>query len=93
MAKRRAEAAQVGEEKPFGGSTVIDGSAVNKTQGQLQGQGNTASAGPAPLKNQMMDSLEGYLDNIAAAATQTVAKGGPLSELAASLIISVDTVV
>ena len=44
----------------------------------------------------MMDSLEGYLDNIAAAATQTAAQtaenGGPLAELAASLAISVDTV-
>ena len=39
----------------------------------------------------MIDSLEGYLDNIAAAATQTAAKGGPLAELAASLEISVDT--
>ena len=40
----------------------------------------------------MMDSLEGYLDNIATAATQTAANGGPLAELAASLAISVDTV-
>ena len=40
----------------------------------------------------MMESLEGYLDNIAAAATQTAANGGPLAELAASLAISVDTV-
>ena len=41
----------------------------------------------------MLDSLEGYLNNIAAAATQTVAKGSPLAELAASLAVSVDTVV
>ena len=40
----------------------------------------------------MLDLLEGYLDKIAAAATQTVAKLGPLSELAASLAIPVDTV-
>ena len=39
-----------------------------------------------------MDSLDGYLENIAAAATQTSAKGGPLVELVASLAISVDTV-
>ena len=39
----------------------------------------------------MMDSLEGYLDNIAAAAMQTAENGGPLAELAASLAISVDT--
>ena len=40
----------------------------------------------------MLDSLKGYLDNIAAAATQTAANGGPLAELAASLAVSVDTV-
>ena len=40
----------------------------------------------------MMDLIEGYLDNIAAADTQTVAKGGPLAELAASLAISVYTI-
>ena len=32
------------------------------------------------------------MDNIASAATQTAANGGPLVELAASLVISVDTV-
>ena len=40
----------------------------------------------------MLDSLEGYLDNIAAAATQTAANGGPLEELEASLAVFVDTV-
>ena len=35
----------------------------------------------------MLDSLEGYLDNIAAVST-----GTPLAELAASLAVSVDTV-
>ena len=44
------------------------------------------------MSNQMLDSLEGYLDNIAAAATKTAANGGPLVKLAASLAISVDTV-
>ena len=44
------------------------------------------------LSNQIIDSLEGYLDNIAAAETQTAANGGPLAELAASLAVSVDTV-
>ena len=48
--------------------------------------------GPSLLTNKMMDSPEGYLDNIAAAATQIFAKGGPLAEVAASLAISVDTV-
>ena len=40
----------------------------------------------------MMDSLEVYLNNIAAAATQRVDQGGPLLELAASLSVSVDNV-
>ena len=40
----------------------------------------------------MMDSLEGYLNNIAAASTQTEDQGGPLAESAASLSVSVDTV-
>ena len=44
------------------------------------------------MSHQMLDSLEGYLNNIATAATQTVATGGPLAELAASLAVSVDTV-
>ena len=44
------------------------------------------------MLHQMLDSLEGYLDNIAATATQTAANDGPLTELAASLAVSVDTV-
>ena len=40
----------------------------------------------------MLDSLEGYLDNIAAAAMQKAATGTPLVELAESLAVSVDTV-
>ena len=40
----------------------------------------------------MLDSLEGYFDNIAAAATQAVAIGGPIVELSSILAISVDTV-
>ena len=44
------------------------------------------------MPHQMLDSLEGYLDNITAAATQTAANGGPLAELASSLMVSVDTV-
>ena len=42
----------------------------------------------------MLDLLEGYLDNIdVAAATQAVTKRGPLEELSASLLISIDKVV
>ena len=44
------------------------------------------------MLHQMLDYLEGYLDTIAAAATQTAANGAPLAELVASLAVSVDTV-
>ena len=44
------------------------------------------------MSHQMLDSLEGYIENIAAEATQTMATCGPLPELAASLTVSVDTV-
>ena len=44
------------------------------------------------MSHQMLDSLEGYLDNIAAAATQMAATRTPLAELAASLEVLVDTV-
>ena len=44
------------------------------------------------MSHQILDSLEGYLDNIAVAETQTAAMGTPLAELAASLAVSVDTV-
>ena len=44
------------------------------------------------MSHQILDSLEGYLENIAAAATQTAATGTPLAELAASLAVLADTV-
>ena len=91
-AKRRAEAAWEEKEKPFGGSVVFSATAEKTTNEKLRRRGNPATAGPAQLTNQMMDLLEGYLDNIAASTTQTSAKGGPIAELAASLEISVDTV-
>ena len=40
----------------------------------------------------MIYDLEGYIDKIAAEATQTADNGGPLAELAASLAVSVDMV-
>ena len=42
------------------------------------------------ISHKMLYSLEGYLDNIAAAATQTAETHTPLAELAASLAVSVD---
>ena len=44
------------------------------------------------MSHKMLDSLEGYLDNIASTATQTAATGTPLAELATGLAVSVDTV-
>ena len=44
------------------------------------------------MSHHMLDSLEGYIDNITASATQTSANGAPLAELAAILEVSVDTV-
>ena len=66
VAKRRAEAAREGEEISFGGSAVFGASTERKTNEQLQRRGNTTSAGPAPVTNQIMDLIEGYQDNIAA---------------------------
>ena len=91
VAKQRAEAAREGEEKPFGGSALF-GAALEKPYEKLRRQDHKKIEGNTQLTNQMLDSLEGYLENIAAAATKTAANGGPPAELAASLAISVDTV-
>ena len=72
--------------KPFGGS------AVNKAHKQLRQRGHTDSDVTYPPPNQILDSLEGYLDNIFVAATQAVEKGVSLAELSVSLAISIDTV-
>ena len=73
-----------GKQKPFGGSAQF---------GPAPFEENTATeSNPPTIAHQMLDSLEGYLDNIAAAATQTAATGTPLAELAARLAVSVDTV-
>ena len=78
VAKRRVKAAREGEKKPFGGSAMFK-VALNKRQDQKKTEGNPH------LTNQMLDLLEGYLDNIAAAATQMAANGVSLAELSASL--------
>ena len=67
------------EEKNFGGSVTFGGTNKTQTKG-------------AQITHQMMDLLEGYLNNIATAAIQTEDPGGPLAELAASLAVSVDIV-
>ena len=69
MANRRAEAAREG-----GGGKPFGGSAVNKAHPQLRQRGHTDSAVTYPPPNQILDSLEGYLDNIFVAATQAVEK-------------------
>ena len=85
VTKRRWEAAREGEQEPFGGSALF-GVAHVKNEHPAQEE--------APkMSHQVIDSLEGYIDNIAAAETQTAATGGPLAELAAKLAVSVDTVV
>ena len=56
------------------------------------GTNNKTQTKGAQLTHHMMDSLEGYFNNIAAAATQTADQGVPLAELGASLTVSVDTV-
>ena len=73
-----------GEQKPFGGSAQFGPAPIEEK--------TAPESNPPQMSNQMLDSLEGYLDNIAAAATQTAATGTPLAELAASLAVSVDTV-
>ena len=64
----------VGREKPFGGSAVSGASEEKTTDEQLRRRGNSTFLVPAPLTNQMMELLEGNLDNISAVATQTAAK-------------------
>ena len=84
VAKRRTEAVREGDQKPFGGSAQFGPAPV--------GEKTEPESNPPTMSHQMLDSLEGYLDNIAAAATQTAATGTPLTELAASLVVLVDTV-
>ena len=75
-AKQRGEKTRDAGEQPFGGA------AASTPMRDI----------PLAGSNQMMDSLAGYLDNIAAAATNTAtATGGPLADLAASMVIVVDT--
>ena len=83
--KRRSEAVREGEHKPFGGSAQFGVAPVRNEPEQKESNTPTIS-------HQMLDSLEGYLDNIAAAATQTAATGTSIAEFADSLAVSVDTV-
>ena len=84
VAKRRSEAVREGEQKPFGGSPQFGPAPVKEK--------TAPESNPPTMSHQMLDSLEGYLNNIAAAATQTAATGTPLAELAARLAVLVDTV-
>ena len=84
VAKRRSKEVREGEQKPFGGSAQFGPAPI--------GEETETESNPLTMSHQMLESLEGYLDNIAAAATQTAATGTPLAELAASLAVSVDTV-
>ena len=73
-----------GRTKPFGGSAQFVPAPVKEKK--------APESNPPTMSHQMLDLLEGYLDNIAVAATQTAATGTPLAELEASLAVSVDTV-
>ena len=84
VAKRISEAAREGEQQPFRGTALFGVAPVGNEPPEQK---------EAPkMSHQMRDSLEGYLDNIAAAAIQTAATGTPLAELAAILAVLVDTV-
>ena len=85
MVKRRAKASREGNNKPFSGA------AVDAAHNQLCLKAVTSSV-PSPLSNHMLDLIAGYINNIASAATQAVANGGPLVELSACLSVLVDTV-
>ena len=81
MAKQRAKSAREGENKPFGGA------AADTAYDQLLRKA-AASSAPPVLSNNMLDSIEGYINNIADAATQPVTNGDPLAELSAILAVS-----
>ena len=85
VAKRRSEEVREGEQKPFGGSAQFGPDPVGTEPEKTE-------SNPPTMSHQILDSLEGYLDNIAAAATQTAATVTLLAELVASLAVSVDTV-
>ena len=74
-----------GEQKPFGGSAQFGTAPVGNEPDKTE-------SNPPKMSHKILDSFEGYLDNITAAATQTAATGTPLAESAASLALSVDTV-
>ena len=85
VAKRRSEAVREGEQETFGVSAQFGPAPVGNEPEKTE-------SNPPTMSHQMLDLLEGYLDNIAAAAMQTEATGKTLAELAASLTVSVDTV-
>ena len=62
VTKRRSEAVREGEQKPFGGSAQFGPAPVRNEPEKTE-------SNPPTMSHQMLDSLEGYLDNIAAAAT------------------------
>ena len=84
VAKRQSEAAREREQKNFRGSALFGVAPVGNKQPEQQEE--------QKMSHQILDYLEGYLDNTATAATQKAAMGTPLAELAAILAVSVDTV-
>ena len=84
ISKQQSEAAREVEGKTFGGSALFVAAPVAQDKKKKEETPH--------MSNQILDSLEGYLDNIASVATQTAANGDPLAELVDSLTVSVDTV-
>ena len=72
VAKRRSEAAREGEQKPCGALALFGVAPVGSEQQEQQEE--------PQMSHQMLEYLEGYLDNIAAEGTQTAAAGTPLAE-------------
>ena len=85
VSKRCTKAIKEGKYKPLGGATA------DTSHDHLCLQATVSYVQP-PMSNQMLDLIEGYLDNISAAKTQAVSNGVPLYELSASLAVLVDTV-
>ena len=78
--KSRLEVVREGEQKTFRGSAQFGPAPVGN-------EPEIKESNPPTMSHKMLDLLEGYLDNITAAAMQTAATGTPLAELAASLAV------
>ena len=67
-----------GGRKPFGGSAIFGAAPEKKANEPLRKREYQKTAGQSRLTNQITESLEGYLGNIAAAVMQMAANRGCL---------------